>query len=126
MGIARVPTLLDAIRTKVDVLGVAFAAELWREQAHDMHPGPAAVARQFASRGASALGLRQARDQLIYDMTQAVKLLLAHNLARDPARILHVLVPIIARSGSFPLTAIPANRSGSHSPRMICSTPAGA
>jgi hypothetical protein len=94
MRIAGVPALLDAIRAEVDVLGMGFAIELRREQAHHMHPGLAAITCQFARRSAAALGFRQVRDKLVDDVTQPVDLLLPHDLAGDPAGILHILVPV--------------------------------
>src|ERR1700726_3809233 len=74
MRVAGVPALLDAIRAEVDVLGVGFTIELWREQADHMHPGLAAIARQFARRRAVALGLGQARGKLVDDVTEPVDL----------------------------------------------------
>jgi hypothetical protein len=56
---------------------VVLAAELRRKQAHDMHPGRAAVTGEFPHRFAVALGFRQARGELVDDMAQAMRLLLA-------------------------------------------------
>ena len=77
MGKAGVPALLDTLGTEIDILGVGLAIELRREQPHHMHRGLAAIARQFTHRRAVALGLRDTRGELVDDVPQPVKLLLA-------------------------------------------------
>src|SRR5882724_5284625 len=57
-----------------------------------MHPRLAAVTGQFADRRIVALGLRQPGRELVDHMPQPVRLLLADDVACDPAGILHVLV----------------------------------
>src|SRR5258705_12895254 len=94
VGIAGVPALHDAGWAEVDILGVGLAFELRRQQPDHMHPRRATVTRKLPHRLAVALGFRKPRGELIDDMAQAMRLLLARDLARDPGGILHVLVPV--------------------------------
>jgi hypothetical protein len=59
-----------------------------------MHAGRAAVAGEFAHGIELALLLGQARDELVDDVAQPVRLLLARDVAGDAAGILHVLVAV--------------------------------
>src|SRR5882672_8906862 len=89
---ACIPSRLDARSTEIDVLGVTFVLKARSQQCYDMHAGHTAIAGQIAYlRGVTHL-LRHASDKLADDVAQAVDLLLADNLARDPIRILNVLV----------------------------------
>jgi hypothetical protein len=94
MCIAGVPALPDSTRTEIDVLCVGLTIELGCKQPHDMHPGLAAIARELAHRCSPAIGLRKFRGELVDDMSQTMDLLLAHDLARYAAGILHILVAI--------------------------------
>ena len=76
---------LDAGRREVDVLGVVFIVEPWRQQANHMHLREAAVARQLAHLLALAHVVGQLRCELTDDVTHPVRLLLAADVARDPA-----------------------------------------
>src|SRR6266436_5174338 len=58
MGISGLPSLPDAGRTEVDVLGVVLAIELRRQQPHHMHPRRTTVTGQFLHRIAVTLGRR--------------------------------------------------------------------
>src|SRR6266480_1996168 len=94
VGITAIPALHDAGWAEIDVLGVVLAIELRRQQPHDMHPRRAAVAGQFTYRLAVAFGLRQSGGELADDMAQTMRLLLARDMAGDPAGILHILVAV--------------------------------
>ncbi len=89
-----VPALHNAGWAEIDVLGVALHFQLRCQQPHHVHPGLTAISSQFSHHVAIALHLGQTRGKLADDMTQTMRLLLARNMARDPAGILHVLVPI--------------------------------
>jgi len=53
-----------------------------------------AIAGQFFHCFARAFGLRQSCDKLVDDMAEPMGLLLASDVACNPARVLHVLVPV--------------------------------
>ena len=101
VAVTGVPALHDAGRAEIDVLGVVLAAELRGEQPHHMHPGRAAIAGELAHRRVVALGLGQPCGELVDDMAQPMRLLLPRDMAGDPARILHVLVPVRAPPPSW-------------------------
>src|SRR5690349_24690003 len=94
MRVAGRPSLPDAVGAEVDILGVGFAIELRRKEAHDVHPGLAAIACELAHSRAIALTLGQTRGELVDDMAQPMGLLLAYDLACDAAGILDVLVAV--------------------------------
>src|SRR5438034_8966139 len=58
MGISGVPSLSDAGRTEVDVLGVVLAIELRRQKPHHMHPRRTTVTGQLLHRIAVTLRRR--------------------------------------------------------------------
>ena len=68
--------------------------ELRSKQLHHVHPGLAAIAHQFAHLRPVTLRLGQARRKLIYDVAQAVRLLVSRDLACDPAGTLDVLLAV--------------------------------
>src|SRR3954453_2164869 len=94
MSVAGIPTTHDAGRAEVDVLGMGLVIELWRKQPHHMHARRTAIAGQFAHRWVAALAFGKPSGELIDDVTQTMRLLLARDLACNTAGILHVLVPV--------------------------------
>ena len=94
MSVARIPAPLDAGRAEIDVLGVGLAIVFRRLQAHHMHSRLTTIARQFADKRLVEFGVGQPCSKLVDDMTQAMNLLLPCDLGRDPAGILHVLLPV--------------------------------
>ena len=86
MGVTRIPALHDAGGTEVDILGVGLAIELRRQTPHDMHPCRTAIAGEFAHGFAVAFRRRQPRRQLVDDMTQPMRLLLARDVTGDATR----------------------------------------
>src|SRR5690242_17118598 len=94
MAVTGLPTLQNARRTEIDVLGMVLVVELRSEQPDHMHLRRTAVARQLSYCHVVALGLRQTRSQLIDNVTQTMRLLLSLDMARNPTGILHVLVPV--------------------------------
>lgn len=75
MRIAGCPALTNSRWTEIDVLGVAFPIELWRQQTNDVHLRGTTVAGQLTHRRVVPLCLRQTRDELIDDVAKAVCLL---------------------------------------------------
>ena len=57
-----------------------------------MHAREATIGSQFAHRVAVAYWLRDITDELIDDVTQAMQLHLARNVARNPAGVLDILL----------------------------------
>src|SRR5262245_45605727 len=91
-GMAGLPAAADARRAEVDGLGVILVVEPRGEQPHDMHARKTPVGSQFAHRCAVAFRLGDVLEQFVDDMPQPVRLLLADDVACNPARVLDVRV----------------------------------
>ena len=92
--VARLAAPADAAGAEVDVLAVVLVIERRREQAHDMHPGQAAIGRHFAEAVVAALVVGDHLAQLGDDVPHPVKLALALDVGCGAARILNVLLAV--------------------------------
>src|SRR5262249_25579020 len=94
LSVAGLPTHADAGGTKIDVLGVVFVLELRRQQAHDVHGRVTTVSGEGLRLFASTDLFRQHPGEVANNTTHVMQLSLSRDVARDPARILNVLVTV--------------------------------
>ena len=77
---------------EVNVFGVILIFESRRQEANNVHLRHASVACQFLHRIGLTHIIAQVADQLADDVPQPMRLLLPSNVARNPARVLDVLL----------------------------------
>src|SRR5262249_29264166 len=100
------PTPLNAVSTEVDVLGVIFAVEARREQAHDMHASEASIVRHLADELRLSFRLWNPFGQFGNDVAEAVDLFLSLYVGNRSARILNFLLTMHDPPDALGLRAI--------------------
>ena len=73
----------DPGSAEIYILGVVFVVEAWREETHDMHLRHASVAGEVLHDFAVTQLALHLANQLAYDVTQSMSLLLSRDMACD-------------------------------------------